>query len=237
MIYNRSMHIDDYNDLAKWHNRLNELQRLMDSKLAPYRKDHLHREWEYSNVLRQLDELDVSKTDRIMDTGSGGSYLPPVLAKLGYAVEVSDSMGYGDFIDTFLIPQCMNLEIRIPVTKCPVEDMSCFADETFDVTMCISVIEHLHPDLFEAGLKELKRVTKIGGYIFITSDFFQNEEQADKSIFRSIQHNLMMPQTMMDLPGKMGDGVSWVGGHPDFVYRGDFVNNYSFVNICLRRES
>jgi 2-polyprenyl-3-methyl-5-hydroxy-6-metoxy-1,4-benzoquinol methylase len=236
MIYNRALHVDDYNDLAKWHNRLNQLQRLMDNKMAPYRKDHLHREWEYSNVLCQLEELNVEKTDRIMDTGSGGSYLPPVLARLGYAVEVSDSMAYGDFIDTFLIPQCLNLDIRIPVTKCPVEDMSVFEDGTFAVTLCISVIEHVDTTLFEAALRELKRVTKVGGYIFITSDFFRDLAQADASPFRQIQHNLFMPEVMDDLPRKMGGDVSWVGEQPDFSYRGDWVNNYSFVNICLKRD-
>lgn len=235
MIYNRALHIDDYNGLAPWVNHLNEFEHYLSQQRVPYRKDHKHREWEYASVLQQLAELAIPKTALVVDTGSGGSYLPPLLARDGWRIVVADSMDYGDFVDDILIPQCTHLALEIPVLRTPVENMHLTADEAFDVTMCISVIEHLHPSSFEDGLKELKRITKPGGHIFITSDFFRDEEQANKSPYRQIQHTIFTPDVMADIPRRMGYGVSWVGPL-NFEYRGDFVHNYSFCNMCLRKD-
>lgn len=233
MIYNRALHIDDYNELAPWVNRLNEFEHYLNNQLVPYRKDHKHREWEYSSILQQLEQLGIPKPARIHDTGSGGSYFPPFLAREGWKIDVSDSMHYGDIIHSFLVPQCTHLGIEIPVYSEPVEQLSSIADESVDVAMCISVIEHVDPSQFVKALQELYRITKQNGYIFITSDFFRDEAQADASPFRQIQHNIFTPEKAAEIETLIP--VSFVGGK-DFSYRGDFVNNYSFLNLCLQKD-
>jgi SAM-dependent methyltransferase len=45
-----------------------------------------------------------------------------------------------------------------------------FADETFDVCTCISVLEHLPPEHRLRALRELWRVTKRGGRLIVTCD-------------------------------------------------------------------
>lgn len=232
MLYNRSLHVDDYNDLARWVNRLKEFEHHLLHNKIPYRKDHEHREWEYASVLQQLDELHIQLGDRILDTGSGGSYLPIYLAKAGYRVQVSDSMAYGDIVEYFLIPQCLSLGLEVPVRPDPVESLS-YPNDSFDVSLCISVIEHVSEDRYHQALRELYRVTRPGGYIFITSDFFRDIGHADKSPFREIQHNLMTPESVMNIPSIIP--VSYVG-EQDFTYKGDWVNGYSFVNMCFQRS-
>ena len=45
-----------------------------------------------------------------------------------------------------------------------------YADESFDVVSCISVLEHMPPDAQMAGVREMARVLKPGGRLIITYD-------------------------------------------------------------------
>lgn len=235
MIYNRALHTDDYAELELGLAYLHAHEKRLQQKSVPYRKDHTHREWEYARILQQLWDLfpDVATQHqvRILDTGSGASYFPPLLKVLGYDIAVSDSMDYGDITD-WLRQQCFALDITIPLIVAPVQRLG-LEDNKWDVTMCISVIEHLAVEQFQTGLRELWRVTKPGGYLFITSDYFENEERALQSPSLGIQHNRFYPHTAEAMINDAID-VEWVGG-VDLTYRGDFVNGHSFVNFVLRK--
>lgn len=50
-----------------------------------------------------------------------------------------------------------------------------FADQTFDLSVCLEVLEHV-PDYLKA-FSELARVTKVGGRVFITVPFIEKNEQ------------------------------------------------------------
>jgi SAM-dependent methyltransferase len=236
--FNRALHPDDYEHLTMWVEKVRGFERMMHGKDIPFRKDHEHRTWEYANVLRQLDELGVKRAAegtpvRVIDCGAGGSSLSPMLAYLGYTVTVADSMAYGDIREAFILPQVGALELSMAVLSEPVEAMRSVPDNEYDVAMCISVIEHLAADKFHDGLKELHRITKPGGYLFITSDYFADEAQIESSPYKQIQHTAFTPE----LAGRIDRMIDadFVGGH-DFRYRGDFVHNYSFVNLCLRKR-
>lgn len=236
MLYNRALHPDDYVSLEPFRSQLRVFEETFQRKSVPYRKDHTHREWEYCRILRQLAELFPERdpgTIKILDTGSGASYFPPYLKTLGYDIAVSDSMAYGD-ITEWLRAQCFACDIRIPLIVAPVEHLG-LEDDQWDVTMCISVIEHLPVTGFAQGLRELWRVTKPGGYLFITSDYFKDEPHALTSPSLGIQHNRFYPHTSEAM---INDHipVEWVGG-TDLTYREEpgSVNGHSFVNFCLRK--
>ena len=243
--YNRALHLDDYTtpELSRHVGDVRAFERLIGSKGVRYRKDHAHREWEYANVLRQLRELltadhagevdfKVPREIKILDTGFGMSYFTPMLKHEGYNVEASDSMAYGDCTPQ-LVAQCHAFGFEIPLHKLPVQDMSPIADQTFDVTLCISVIEHLASDAWAKGWSELARVTKRGGYVMVTTDYFGDEDAWNASPFRSIQHQPVTPEFIGEYLGNQRK-LRWVGG-VDLGYRGAFVNNYSFLNLCLKR--
>lgn len=231
--YNRALHTDDYQDPSlKPHAAvLSEFELRMSRCRAPYRKDHQHREWEYANVLRQLEELGVKPPAKLLDTGSGGSYLAPLLASLGYDIVVEDSMGYGD-TTPWVISQCQELGVQLPIIREPLEAMPSIPDGAFDTTLCISTIEHVGAEQYQAALSELARVTKDGGYVFMTSDYFRDEAQADKSMFRECQHTRYTEEIALAVV-KIEPRLQFVGD-PTFEYRGDFVHNYSFINFCFQ---
>lgn len=229
--YTRSLDPEDYHQLlhnAGLHHFLEEMVR----NGVQHREWHPHRFWEYASMMQQLDELAVPKDARIIDVGSGGSFFPPYLAtRGGYPnVEVTDSMKYGD-VRPILESQRRFYAIPLTLHDLPCEDMSVFPDGTFDVTMCISTIEHV--DDHDAAMRELVRITKPGGYIFITSDYFKSEAHWELSISKHLQVTPYTEEFVLLFPRF---GVEFVG-EKDLKYRGDFVHNYSFVNICLRKPA
>jgi ubiquinone/menaquinone biosynthesis C-methylase UbiE len=97
--------------------------------------------------------------------------------------------------------------------------------------MCISTIEHV--DDHEKAFAELVRITKPGGYIFITSDYFRDLPHYEQSISRHLQVTPYREEFVLALPDRFA--VDFVG-ETDLAYAGDFVHNYSFCNVCLRKR-
>lgn len=231
--YTRSLDPSDYEFLQKWNASLKTYQEQLVRDGVPHREWHPHRFWEYASILQQLEELNVPKDAAIIDVGSGGCFFAPYLASVaGYSkLAITDSMKYGD-IRYMLDAQRMYGGVEMPLYDLLCEDMNSLSDEKFDVTMCISTIEHVDEDKHDQAFRELVRITKTGGYIFITSDYFRDWMQFEHSISRHLQFTPYTKEFVLELPTRFR--VNFVG-NTDLDYRGDFVHNYSFCNICLRK--
>ena len=104
--------------------------------------------------LRQIIEKLGNKDLRILDVGCGTGANLEMLSQFGTAegVDVSDDA----------LEFCRKKGLT--VHKGLAEELP-YADDTFDVTTALDVVEHLDDDI--AGLKEMFRVTKKGGYSLI----------------------------------------------------------------------
>lgn len=231
--YTRSLHPDDYGFLPHA-GPLRAFERDMSVNRVGHREWHEHRLWEYASMLQQLEELGVPKDATILDVGSGGSFFPPYLATVGGYPNVSltDSMKYGD-ITPDIVAQRAYYGIGLPLYDLLVEEMPSIASDAFDVVMCISTIEHVDADRHDDAMREIVRVTKPSGYIFITSDYFRNLDQFSQSISRHLQFTPYRKEFVLDLPNRFA--VDFVG-ETDLDYCGDFVHNYSFCNVCLQKR-
>jgi len=233
--YTRALDPQDYRYL-KHAEPIADFQRAMT---VAHCISHPHKIWENASIMQQLDELEVPKTAKILDVGSGGMFFPPYLASVcGYRdLELTDSMSNMD-INLYVQSQCRAYGIQMKVHSLFAEDMSALPSEGWDVVMCISVIEHIARANHDAALRELWRLTKPGGLIFLTSDYFRSEHgsfqqaQYDASPYKAGQETCYHKEFVLDIPNKID--VEFVGD-TDLDYRGDFVHNYSFVNICLRK--
>jgi 2-polyprenyl-3-methyl-5-hydroxy-6-metoxy-1,4-benzoquinol methylase len=233
--YNRSLHPDDYSFLP----HVPDLHRFewdMTARGIPHREWHPHRMWEYGSVLQQLGELGVLPDAEIIDIGSGFSFFDPYLALLFPNLCEVDRFEHENHSYQVQL-QRDHYKVSLPLYHLSVEDLSPKPEigwdgghEKFDVTMCISVIEHVHDH--DAGMREMVRITKPGGYIFITSDYFRDDSHWEVSASRSQQVTPYQKDFVLALPDRFG--LEFVG-NTDFDYRGDFVHNYSFVNVCLRK--
>lgn len=241
--YTRSLHPDDYAFLSHAE-PLRQFEREMTAAGVPHREWHEHRLWEYASMMQQLEELGVSRRARIIDVGSGGSFFPPYLVVQGYSnVALTDSMKYGDVTDMvsrqrdYYHARVGDQITNMVLFDLTLEDMSPRPDigwngasNAWDVVMCISTIEHV--DDHDAAMREMVRVVKPGGYVFITSDYFRDLAHFEQSISRHLQVTPYREDFVLSLPERFG--LEFVG-ETDLRYRGDFVHNYSFVNVCMRK--
>lgn len=229
--FTRSLHPDDYGFLQPWSDPIAAFQRDMAAHGVPHRDWHQHRVWEYASVTQQLLMLGVQADAAIIDIGAGASFFDPYLALLYPNLCCTDSMKYGD-VTGMVAAQRAHYGVTLPLYDLPCEDMAALATASFDVVLCISTIEHV--DDHDAAFRELVRIAKHGGYVFLTSDYFRDVAQWERSPSRHLQVTPYMKDFVLALPDRFG--LDFVG-ETDLDYCGDFVQTYSFVNICLRKRA
>lgn len=235
--YNRSLHADDYIFLQKYVDPIAAFQRDMAARGVPHREWHTHRLWEYASIMQQLTELGIQSEAEMIDVGAGASFFDPYLAQLFPRLCCTDTEKYGDY-SWMVQKQREAYGVALPLYNLSLEDMSPKmeigwggATDKFDVTLCISTVEHV--DNHDVAFDELIRITKPGGYIMITSDYFQHPEHFEQSVSRHLQNTPYSESFVLALPAEFP--VDFVG-ETDLAYCGDFVHNYSFCNVCLRKR-
>jgi SAM-dependent methyltransferase len=118
------------------------------------------RHWWYRGrrriVCEELAQLPTGPTVRVLDAGCGSGRLLDELRDYGHvtgldlnpdSVEIARSRGHED------------------VVQGPVEELP-WPDETFDLVISLDMVEHTADD--RVTLRELRRVTKPGGYFLMT---------------------------------------------------------------------
>jgi len=236
--FNRSLHSDDYDFLQKENALLHRHLDDMVARRVPHREWHPHRFWEYASILQQLEMLGVPKDAEMIDLGSGASFFDPLLATMFPLLCCTDNMQYGD-IEWMVAAQRAAYSVSLPCWNLDIMDMSegrtrgwGGATDKFDVTLCISSIEHV--ENHDAAFREMVRITKPGGLVMITSDYFRDLAHYDQSVSKHLQVTPYRPEYVATLPERFG--LEFVDG-TDFEYKGDFVHNYSFVNLCMRKRA
>jgi SAM-dependent methyltransferase len=235
--YTRSLDSADYAWLQPYVDPIAAFQRGMAANGVPHREWHTHRLWEYASIMQQLADFNVPRHAEMIDVGAGASFFDPYLALKHPLLCCTDTEKYGDY-SWMVQKQRGAYGVALPLYNLNLEDMSPRmeigwggATDKFDVTMCISTVEHV--DDHDKAFAELVRITKPGGYIFITSDYFRHPEHFEQSVSRHLQVTPYSECYIESLPRRFP--VDFVGG-VDLAYRGDFVHNYSFCNVCLRRR-
>jgi 2-polyprenyl-3-methyl-5-hydroxy-6-metoxy-1,4-benzoquinol methylase len=184
--------------------------------------------------MQQLEELGIPSDANIVDVGAGASFFDPYLALRYPNLCEIDCMMYETAAEQEAMVEAQRRQygVNLPLYNKSIEDLDGQFHEEFDVTMCISVIEHV--ERHDAGFAELVRITKPGGYIFITSDYFRDLPHYDQSVSKHLQVTPYREELVLDFPNRFG--IEFVGP-TDLAYQGDFVHNYSFVNLCLRKPA
>lgn len=235
--YTRSLDPGDYEFLKD----VDLLRMFAENMIAPHCLWHPHKLWENASILQQLNELRVPYKTPILDVGSGGMFFPVYLAAVaGYRnLALTDSLDARTDLAAMIDLQAKAYEIDLPFYVMRAEDMSALHSESYGVVMCISTIEHIAADQHDNALREMWRLTKPGGYIFITSDYFRSDGQGNidqaqynASPYRDGQATAYHKELVLNLPNIID--AQFVGD-TDLDYRGDFVHNYSFCNICLKK--
>lgn len=152
------------------------LEHEQEFRSADYKwpRDSLHtwsRVWEYpyayAHLRAQAKNFQGEDAPSVVDLGSGVTFFPFAVARLGYRVLCADVDATCDG-DLGGAVRCVphepgEVEFRlIEGTRLP------FDDEEVDAVYCISVLEHI-PD-FENTVNEIARIIKPGGLVVVTFD-------------------------------------------------------------------
>jgi SAM-dependent methyltransferase len=110
----------------------------------------------------------------LADVGSGynATFIRSVLDEIGHATLVDLSIAP----DLKASPKVTAVEGRLP------ESLDRVADASIDVTMCVSVLEHLWDP--ERALQGLKRITKPGGIVLLNVPSWRGKYFLELSAFR-----------------------------------------------------
>lgn len=125
---------------------------------------HFTRQWEYPYAWANLG----STRGRLLDAGSGMTFLPFVFAASGFDVVCcdadEDALGYRE---RFAQAGVLTGQ-PVGYVHCMLEDLP-FADGSFDAVACVSVLEHVQPPR-AAIIESLARVIRPGGRLVVTCD-------------------------------------------------------------------
>jgi SAM-dependent methyltransferase len=139
----------------------------------PWPSDALHwwsRIWEYPYICYHLCQVKnklSSGKPRVLDLGSGVTFFPFTIAKLGYHLSCldPDPVCKQDFDKAIIAIGDRSLSLDYTLLK---DKQYPFPDKTFDIVYSISVLEHIED--FTSTILEIRRVLKEDGYLFLTID-------------------------------------------------------------------
>jgi ADP-heptose:LPS heptosyltransferase/SAM-dependent methyltransferase len=163
---------------------------------------HASKQWEYLYVLEQIEAHGARAAQglRIADVGGGRGALTPYLASLGHQVQVFD-LDYqwdnnGDW-DTERRYRAWARERGFraeygSLYNLPVDD------ESFDVVLCVSVVEHAR--FKECLLREALRTLKFGGVLILTFDYALDPEALEDGL----RQEIFSPERLRATLGQLG---------------------------------
>jgi len=127
-----------------------------------FTQDKSHRV-EFITTTKYIDKY-LKKGDRILEIGAGTGAYSIHYAKKGFKVDSLELVQTN--IDIFKSKITSDLDIN--VRQGTALDLSCYEDNSFDVTLVLGPLYHLYTEEDKnKAIQEALRVTKKGGYIYI----------------------------------------------------------------------
>lgn len=143
-----------------------ELQKVLEDFYSGYDEDgrllSRHGSVEYLTTMRYIEKY-LRPGMKILEVGAGTGRYSHALARMGYEVEAVELVQHN--IDIFNANTQPGEQIT--VRQGNGKDLSCFGDETFDITLVLGPMYHLFTQEDQKmALSEAVRVTRPGGVIY-----------------------------------------------------------------------
>ncbi len=210
MILSKTLELSDYEDLGQYSQYVRSMWHL------PSRREHQHRQWEYSITCAALDKYDV---ETAVDVGGGGSLLAPILTLAGVEVLQVDPADN----EWLISAQQLMIERKLPYEMERFENWH--PDTMYDAVLCISVLEHVPDDM--AMFRKL--MSHAGKVVVITVDFSPTGQPVIAGHIRTYNEEMM--EGFIAIASE--EGFTPAGGEYDYSKPGDHVYGYNFASLVL----
>lgn len=143
--------MEEFKYLTSYYNDYDEEGRLLSK----------HGQVEFLTSMRYIEKYLVPGA-RILEIGAGTGRYSLALAKQGYTVEAVELVQHNIDIFSNKITKDLNVSVR----QGNATDLSCFEDNTFDITLLLGPMYHLFTESDKLkALSEALRITKKGGLL------------------------------------------------------------------------
>ena len=140
--------------LEKYYNNYDEDSRLIRDKAHSI---------EYITTTKYIEKY-LKKGDRIIEVGAGTGRYSINYAQKGYQVDSVELISK----NLEILKSKITKDMKINAIKGNCMDLSMYEDDTFDITLVLGPMYHLYDEKdIDKALKEVVRITKKGGKIFI----------------------------------------------------------------------
>jgi ubiquinone/menaquinone biosynthesis C-methylase UbiE len=112
----------------------------------------VYSKYDWARINFVFSEVKKMGADSILDVGVGGGHLINTLGSSRCFKQVAG-------LDIKRHSKFLRMADNFEMHYASVSEMP-FSDNSFDIVLCMEVLEHLDPVLFHAGLRELRRVCK-----------------------------------------------------------------------------
>ena len=147
-------------------------------KTDVYSKPDLRKEKAAIKVEKLLKHITIDNSTMVLDLGCGGGYIAREL----YNKTRAQIYGIDSSNEAIQLSVDKSKEIPIRYQKADITELP-FSDDFADVILCIGVIEHVKE--YECCLKEIKRVLKSNGLVYVVSsnrDSFIYEQKIVRAV-------------------------------------------------------
>ena len=123
-----------------------------------------HGQVEFLTTMKYIDKY-IEKGMRVLEVGAGTGRYSLTLAERGYQVDSIELIQHNIDILKSKIKENYNIEVK----QGNAIDLSCYPDETFDITLVLGPLYHLFKDEDKKkAISEAIRVTKKDGIVFVS---------------------------------------------------------------------
>jgi len=128
------------------------------------------------NWLGKIVSSHIDKNDIVLDLGCGIMQATTGFLDGGKSVKCKTILGV-ELIEKYLDV----IKKTYPTIKNDVRNTHLFMDDSFDVVLCIDIIEHLEPEDAHYLIDEMKRIARKKVIIYTPSKWITNEENIDNA--------------------------------------------------------
>ena len=189
-------------------------------------------------AIAAMDEVfKEEKGLHVMDVGAGFGLLGPTLSHFYHASVVEIDPDPVAIEERKSVNACLK-KLKAPSISVAVEDIENMSPywDPFDCIFCMSVLEHVEPDVEKDAWEKFALHLKPGGLLFVTVDCMEEDKPMGEYPLDSCRKVRFTPQKLQERVKAMKKTGFTTVGEEDWKFHGNFLSDsYTFASVALQK--